>query len=126
MRHLDPDKSLSELPLFKLIIVLLTGASIILFICVVTPLNLKADFTPSGFDFFLSTFKFPLSIAALHIPSLALLASLHRSEQTKRQIELTDSQNIFSNYYRHLEEFKKHMENDVKEEFPTDDIIDQY
>ena len=41
------------------------------------------------------------------IPAVALIATNHRSEQTREQIRLTNSQNNFTNYYKHLEEFEK-------------------
>jgi len=61
-------------------------------------------------------FRVPLGILATLIPNIALLAASHRSEQTKEQIRITSEQNVFSNYYKHLEEFLKHCKNwDVKD-----------
>lgn len=57
---------------------------------------------------FAEAFKVPATIWALSIPLGALAVSAHRSRQTARQIQLQIEQNIFSNYYKHLEEFEKH------------------
>lgn len=69
-------------------------------------LTLRLDYI--GFNNFLTYFKVPLSICALNIPIVALLAANHRSEQTKEQIKISTSQNLFSNHYKHLEEFEKY------------------
>lgn len=71
--------------------------------------NLQWDLSSTGFNIFISEFRFPLGIAALIIPIIALLAANHRSEQTKEQIRVTSSQNVFSNYYKHIEEFTKYL-----------------
>ncbi|MBO0154594.1 MULTISPECIES: hypothetical protein [Vibrio] len=42
------------------------------------------------------------------IPIVALLAANHRSEQTKEQIRVTNQQNNFANYYKHIEEYEKY------------------
>ncbi|MDZ7660947.1 hypothetical protein [Thiohalophilus sp.] len=52
-------------------------------------------------------------MAALIIPIVALLAANHRSEQTKAQILSNNQQNIFSNYYKHIEEFEKYIETNI-------------
>ncbi len=67
------------------------------------------DFSADGFNCFISLFRFPLGISALIIPIVALLAANHRSEQTKKQIELANTQNVFQNYYKHVEEFTKYV-----------------
>jgi hypothetical protein len=57
-----------------------------------------------------------LAIAALIIPIVALLAANHRSEQTKEQIRVTNAQNVFSNYYKHIDEFNKYLSSRVDKE----------
>lgn len=87
-------------------IVLLTSFSIAGVIVYHTPLDW--DLSGEGFNHFVQTFKVPLGLAALLIPGIALLASNHRSVQTRAQIIAAESQNNFSNYYKHLEEFEKY------------------
>ncbi|EIU6819595.1 hypothetical protein ACSVUS_003705 [Vibrio alginolyticus] len=60
--------------------------------------------------FFLDAMKVPGSILAFYLAVLGLIGANHRSEQTKKQISATGEQNRFSNYFKHLEEFKKHVD----------------
>lgn len=66
--------------------------------------------TANCYNSFLNDFKFPLGIVTLLIPLLAIYAAQHRSEISIAQIEATESQNRFTNYYKHLEEFQRLME----------------
>lgn len=73
--------------------------------------NLKFDWSPLGLEFLIfSVLKVPLAILALLIPSIAILAANHRSVQSAEMMKLTQAQNTFSNYYKHREEFGKHIE----------------
>lgn len=63
-----------------------------------------------GVNGFLEAYKVPLGILALLFPVIALVAASHRSEQTKKQIIISESQNNFANYYKHVEEFGKLIE----------------
>lgn len=60
--------------------------------------------------FFLDAMKVPGSILAFYLAVLGLIGANHRSEQTKKQISATGEQNLFANYFKHLEEFKKHVD----------------
>ncbi|MBB1296710.1 hypothetical protein [Pseudoalteromonas sp. SR41-7] len=106
----DPHKSFLSLKIVWVMISILLAISISSTSVIVVNSDLKSDFSYSGFNYFISVFKFPLAIAALIIPIVALLAANHRSEQTKEQIRVTNSQNVFSNYYKHIEEFTKYLE----------------
>lgn len=64
------------------------------------------------FNNFFELYKYPISVAGLSIPLCAIAAAVHRSEETSRQISLTQSQlnetltqNKFSNYIKHKEDF---------------------
>lgn len=75
------------------------------------------DFTLAGVVFAYEKFKLFLSVAALVFPSVALVASNHRSKQTLEQIKITNAQNIFSNFFKHREEFMKHLDA-LEKEYP--------
>ncbi|PTP02661.1 hypothetical protein CWN85_08705 [Vibrio splendidus] len=116
----DPKKSF-----FKLRIVWLSFGTLVLIavfcgILIVVNSDLTRDLSYNGFNFFLSAFRFPLGILAMIIPIVAVLAANHRSEQTKEQIRVTNIQNTFSNHYKHIEEFKKYVEELALE--PMDDM----
>lgn len=63
-----------------------------------------------GINELVSIFQIPLGIVALLIPVLAVYAANHRSEQSREIIRLTQIQNFFTNYYKHLEEFCNYCE----------------
>ncbi|ELO1812190.1 hypothetical protein QXB70_001884 [Vibrio fluvialis] len=107
--HFDAEISFLDLRVVRITIgtMLLISIGIAVIICIQTRLEFRFDY--EGFNNLLNIFKVPLGVSALIIPIVALLAANHRSEQTKKQIEVTNKQNCFSNYYKHLEEFEKYF-----------------
>lgn len=107
--YFDPKKSFVQLPVLWAVIGFFFALACIgvIIICANTPLT--ADFSASGFNYFLSVFKFPLGLIALIIPVVALLAANHRSTQTSAQIIAASNQNVFSNYYKHTDEFSRYL-----------------
>ncbi|WP_264905209.1 hypothetical protein [Vibrio sp. STUT-A11] len=108
----QPDVRFFGLRLVKFISVIFVG--VFLFTLVVTlfdtsALNWRLDVEGLKF-FFLDAMKVPGSILAFYLAVLGLIGANHRSEQTKKQISATEVQNRFSNYFKHLEEFKKHVD----------------
>jgi len=105
----DPHKSFLGLKIVWVTVCTLLLISAISSIIIIVYSDLNLDLTFLGFNFFISVFRFPLAIATLIIPIVALLAANHRSEQTKEQIRVTNNQNVFSNYYKHIEEFTRYL-----------------
>lgn len=117
----DPDKAFLSLPIvrYTLSFILLSVAASICTIAIND--TLYFSFNSDGFNSAANIFRVPIGLFTLSIPALALLAANHRSEQTKqqmtltrnqiartdRQIEIAAGQNVFSNYFKHLEEFEK-------------------
>ncbi len=54
-------------------------------------------------------FKVPIAFMALVVPVVAIMATHHRSAQAARQMYLTHKQNITTNYFSHLKEFKLYI-----------------
>jgi len=106
----DPHKSFVTLPIFWVTVGTILSIAFLISLVIYANENLHFDFTAKGFNGFLNIFKLPLGISALIIPIVALLAANHRSEQTKAQILTNKQQNMFSNYYKHIEEFEKYVE----------------
>ncbi|MEW8034830.1 MAG: hypothetical protein AB2817_02085 [Candidatus Thiodiazotropha sp.] len=104
----NPNKSLIELPIFWITIIFLFGLSFIIALIIFSESDLFIDLTYEGFNNLFVFYRLPLTVLALIIPVIALIASNHRSEQTKAQILLASNQNVFSNYYKHIEEFEKY------------------
>ena len=110
-----------------------------LFVAVVSALVIAAyskptpNFSHEGFNQALVIFRFPIGVLALLIPLIAVMAANHRSVQTKAQISLTKTQientetqirittenNAFSNYFKHSDEFDKH----IKSRSPKSGVI---
>ncbi|AUB86557.1 hypothetical protein [Vibrio anguillarum] len=119
-KHFNPNKSFLSLRIVWLVTILFIVISLSIAIIITINSRLQLDLSGSGFNYFISTFRFPLGILTLIIPVVALLASNHRSEQTKEQIRLNGIQNNFVNYYKHLEEFSKYVEAyEIKTILPT-------
>ena len=108
----DPETSFFDLPIVRrtayINFVLSLGSYII--ITWQSGLWLRMDWSYNGFNFWMECYRFPLATLAMLIPIGAVYAANHRSEQTKKQIVLTNKQNLFSNYYKHIEEFEKYIE----------------
>jgi len=106
----DPNKSFFELKVCWVTLVIIIVVVVIISTSIVFNSNLVCDLSADGWNYFVSAFKVPLGVLALLIPVGALLAVNHRSEQTKKQIEVANYQNIFSNHYKHMEEFEKYCD----------------
>ncbi|MCG6359171.1 hypothetical protein K6U58_11335 [Vibrio fluvialis] len=106
----DPETSFLDLWIVRGFILFFIAISIILAVYIRQTSDLQYLKGYVGLNNFLVIYKIPLGILALIIPIVALLAANHRSEQTKKQIEVTNNQNQFSNYYKHIEEFGKYFD----------------
>lgn len=69
--------------------------------------TLDYSYDPSILDKLLIAYKLPIGVAGLAIPFVAVVAAIHRSQQTAEQIAAQTEQNNFANHFKHLEEFKK-------------------
>lgn len=104
-----PEKSLFSLPIVQWS----SGATFLLAIIstVIIATNMVGtpwDFTGSGFNNFAVAYKVPAAFLAIGFTIVGLCGANHRSEQSRAQMKLTESQNIFSNHYKHIEEFEKY------------------
>ena len=61
-----------------------------------------------GYRTFLELYTLPLGILALIFPSVALVATNHRSRQAAANLKAQQEQNVFSNYYAHLAAFEEY------------------
>lgn len=86
------------------------GAAVALYIKEVSENNLVLCGTKQCFLNFIEIYHFPIEILKATIASLAIVALLHKSDETQKQILISESQNNFSNYFKHKEEFKKIIE----------------
>lgn len=104
------DRSFLTLKSFWTPFLIILIVFVALFSKVVTDENLIFGFDATVTDWY-DWFKIPLWVLALLIPVLGLFNANHKSEQAKAALELTKIQNNFANYYKHIEEFKKYVEN---------------
>jgi hypothetical protein len=117
----DPDVGFLQLKAVTHIICIFFTISIVSAVTIICNTDLFLQLDADGFNNAAEKFRVPLAIATLSIPFLALVAATHRSEQTRKQMELTRlqiektahqiqitaNQNNFTNYYKHIEEFEK-------------------
>ncbi|WP_214508945.1 hypothetical protein [Pseudomonas brassicacearum] len=119
----DPNTSFLNLRIVRVTFGYLLAIALAITLAIIYNGNLTTNFSYIGFNTALTIFKVPLGILASIIPIIALLATNHRSEQTKEQIRLTIENANFSNYYKHTEEFEvfieKHaLKDSLKIEYP--------
>lgn len=120
------NKNLIQLPAFWIVNSFIIIVSIILSMALWTNERYEWDFSAVGFKTFIEAFALPLGILAIVVPASALIASIHRSEQTRKQIDLMTETNRFSNYYKHIEEFEKHLERCNLIKFVSYDLANIY
>jgi hypothetical protein len=110
-----PEKSLFDLSIVRwtFLITVIFATSTTAIILWNSNLYFKPDY--DGLNKSIEIFKVPLGMLAVGLSLIGICGANHRSEQTKRQIErtgtqiaLTQSQNNFANYYKHIEEFDKY------------------
>ncbi|NSM24505.1 hypothetical protein HT094_09180 [Shewanella sp. ZOR0012] len=63
--------------------------------------NINACGTSKCFSYFVDLFSFPIEIMKATVALLAIVALLHKSEETQYQIKISLSQNTYSNYFHH-------------------------
>ena len=108
-RWFDPNKSFFELLIVRITFYFIISLSVVFFILITYNSDLSCDLTYNGFNYFIVVYKVPLGTLAILIPAIAVLATNHKSEQTKAQLKVATEQNNFVNYYKHLEEFEKYL-----------------
>lgn len=102
-----PNRTLLQTPLFKILFFTPIAISLFLAFGIYHQNDIYISLKAVDIENALIAFKLPLIIMGLTIPLTALSASIHRSQQTQKQILSQQLQNQFSNHFKHLEEFKK-------------------
>ena len=109
--YFDSNKSFFELKIVKNTGITIFTISTLISLIIFFNTDYTVCLTANCFNQFILDFRFPIGILALMIPIGALFAAEHRSKLTIAQIKSAESQNNFSNYFKHIEEFKKYIEN---------------
>lgn len=116
--HLDPSEKLSSIPLFINVLIIFFALSVIAGLLIVINSELELDLSVNGFNyFFFTVMKVPLSIFASGLTILGIISIVHRSSQTHLQINKLNEQNVFTNYYKHREDYTLHFQ-ELMEETP--------
>ncbi|MDC7830303.1 MULTISPECIES: hypothetical protein [Pseudomonas] len=76
------------------------------------------------FDNFIKLMKVPIAILALAFPLAGMVAAYHRSMETNEQIKIALSNNNFSNFIKHRDDFIEYLNEYLKSEFCNCLIID--
>lgn len=102
------DESLDKQPLFWFAV--LSPIALFLIFGVVIWKDYIPDLSKAGLNKFAEISKFPLAILALSPIFGVIVSNIHRTIQTKKQIQVTEVKNISDGFYAHnkfiLEEFK--------------------
>lgn len=119
-----PEIGFFDLKIVRATIIVITCASMVISLLIIFNSDLEMNLSYIGWNNFITIFKVPLGILAILIPLGAIYATHHRSiqtleqmKQTRMQLKMTASQNEFSNYYKHLEEFEKYCRSTVMRTF---------
>jgi len=117
--EIDPAIRLSAVPVFKLVAIGLPIIAIILSIIIYINSDLKLDLSFAGFNSALFTvYRVPLAILTACLAILGVISAIHRSAQATLQISKTTEQNIFSNFYKHRQEYIDHLK-ELRPEMPS-------
>lgn len=93
------EKRLSQQWIFRLAIAIPFAISFLL--CIPLWFETTFDFSSAGYTKFLSIFSLPIGVLSLSIPLVAIVAHIHRTIQTEKQINLIDQKNISDRFYSH-------------------------
>ncbi|MEZ9464453.1 hypothetical protein AB4178_22470 [Vibrio splendidus] len=104
------NKILFKEPTFYIPVMILFTLSLGSAILIILNSKLEWNWSYIGFNYAITIFKVPLGIFAICGTWAALAAANHRSQLMIQQIEETSSQNVFTNYFKHLEEFQKYID----------------
>lgn len=119
----QPEERFFSLKLTKLVLWSFGFVFVITFtISLFDAITLEFKPTSEGVNYLVfELFKAPVAVAGFALPLLGLIGLNHRSEQTKKQIAsatlqlaISERQNLFNNYFKHLEEFIKHVTRNLK------------
>lgn len=120
----QPEERFFNLKLTKAVIRYFGIAFVITFLISLSEaITLELSLDSAGVNYLVfKLFKAPVAVAGFALPLLGLIGLNHRSEQTKKQIasatlQLASSerQNLFNNYFKHLEEFTNHVTRNLEE-----------
>ncbi|MEQ9744908.1 hypothetical protein ABRQ05_11425 [Pectobacterium actinidiae] len=93
------EKKLSQQWIFRLAIAIPFTISFLL--CIPLWFETTFDFSSTGYAKFLSIFSLPIGVLSLSIPLVAIVAHIHRTIQTEKQIELVNEKNTSDRFYSH-------------------------
>lgn len=104
-------EKLGDLLLFRLSIILPIGIGAVVFtLSAWANDNWSICFRSECINYFFELYKYPISLLGLSVPLTAIVAALHRSEETALQMKETSTQNMFNNFIKHREEFSRNLE----------------
>jgi hypothetical protein len=116
----DPEKSLFELRSVQWCVGIFLTISLLASLSIAYNARyVPFEFSGIGFAKFADLYKVPAAFIAIGLSLVGLCGANHRSEQAKHQMHLTRSQNIFSNHFKHIEEFEKFLSSMHKKSLET-------
>lgn len=73
-------------------------------------------FRADCYENFVQLFKVPFAILALAFPLAGMVAAYHRSIEATEQIKIAQSNNTFSNFIKHRDDFTEYLEEYLEQE----------
>ncbi|WP_323774694.1 hypothetical protein [Alcanivorax sp.] len=70
----------------------------------------KLDVSAAGIAYFFESVRYGIYILSVSLPMGLLVARMHSTVQVEAQIETAAAQNTFTNFYRHRDVIRKHIE----------------
>lgn len=71
-------------------------------------------FTAECYQGFLTLYKIPLATLALSFPLAGIVGAYHRSIETNEQIKIAQTNNTFSNYIKHRDDFLSYISEHIE------------
>ncbi|MCW8833918.1 MAG: hypothetical protein OQK09_00645 [Colwellia sp.] len=106
----NSEKSLFQLKSFRYALWLPISIAFLISVYIILTSNLVYKTGFVGLNNLWDIFKVPLAVLSLAFPSVALVTANHRSIQSKRQIQLTASQNTLKNFYDSINDFERYLD----------------
>ena len=114
--HFDPAKSTYQLPIvvatFFIGVAITIAATVT--IVITDTWDLPFCWTGKCYAYAFTLFAVPIKVTVATVALITLWALFHRSEQTRTQINLITEQNVFTNHYKHLEDFERLIDNNLE------------
>ncbi len=129
--HFDEKTSFLKLPVVRATIIFFVTAAITIIVMINNNGEYKVSLSAKGFNTIVKDFGFAIGVLSALIPILVLFGAQHRAnimikqianqevqiDKQQEQVVEQQTQNTFTNYYKHVEEFEKYIDKLLKSRY---------